>query len=434
MKSLFKDIIVSIISWEAKLVLKKYRPRVIAVTGSVGKTSAKDAIYSVISKKYHARKSQKSFNSEVGVPLTVLGLPNAWSSPLRWVGNILKGLLLIAWRHDYPQWLVLEVGADKPGDIKQVAQWLSTDIVVMTHIGTVPVHVEFFESIEHLIDEKRSLAGSLKKDGLLLVDADDPASLNTRDRLLDGQKCITYARDNASDVNAGTTRTLYEDGLPIGTAFDLFHGDKKMLIAVGDVLGGHVVYPALAAYAIGNHLGVSDKDIVEALGEHESPRGRMRLIQGIRGSAIIDDTYNASPAALHEALATLERVKTRGKKIAILGDMLELGDYSLEEHKKAGARAATSADFLVTVGMRARAMADGALNAGMDEACIFQYETSKEAGKFVESLLAEGRGDIVLAKGSQSMRMERAVLELMAHPENAEHLLVRQDPEWLAKK
>src|SRR3989344_3574561 len=115
MKTTFKKIIAYILKTESRLVLWKYKPKVIAITGSVGKTGTKDAVYSVLSALSYVRKSEKSFNSEIGLPLTVLGVPNGWSNPLVWTANILRGLWLFLWPHKYPKWLVLEVGVGKPG-------------------------------------------------------------------------------------------------------------------------------------------------------------------------------------------------------------------------------------------------------------------------------------------------------------------------------
>ena len=149
MKNIFKKIIVTILTWEAKMVLRRYKPKIIAITGSVGKTSTKDAIFTVLSKFKIVRKSEKSFNSEIGLPLTIIGCPNGWSNPWTWIENIFIGLTLILWKHSYPEYLVLEVGVGKPGDIKKnVAPWLAPDIVVITRFPDKPVHVEFFHNVE----------------------------------------------------------------------------------------------------------------------------------------------------------------------------------------------------------------------------------------------------------------------------------------------
>ena len=155
------------------MVVAKYKPRIVAVTGSVGKTSTKDAIYAVLASRYHVRRSDKSFNSEIGLPLTILGVPNGWSNPLRWLGNLIDGVSLIFFRASYPEWLVLEVGADRPNDIRSVAQWLPVEVAVVTRLPEVPVHVEFFDSPEEVVEEKASLISALRPGGTLVLFDDD---------------------------------------------------------------------------------------------------------------------------------------------------------------------------------------------------------------------------------------------------------------------
>jgi UDP-N-acetylmuramoyl-tripeptide--D-alanyl-D-alanine ligase len=171
MKNFFKKIVTFIIEAQARAILKKYRPTIIAVTGSVGKTSTKDAIYTVLERTGFVRKSDKSFNSEIGVPLTILGVPNGWSNPFIWLQNITHGLELIFLKSDYPKTLIIEVGADHPGDIKRVASWLRPDIAVITTVSKIPVHVEFFPSRKALLDEKLALARAVKSEGTLILPA-----------------------------------------------------------------------------------------------------------------------------------------------------------------------------------------------------------------------------------------------------------------------
>ena len=175
MKNTFKKIVSKILIFESRLVLRKYKPKIIAITGSVGKTSTKDTVYAVLSTFAKVRKSDKSYNSEIGLPLTILGVPNGWNDPVRWILNILKGAWLIIWTHKYPEWLVLEVGVGKPGDMKKTASWLRTDAVIITTMGTTPVHIEFFNSFKHLVEEKSGLIKTLRPDGLLVLNKDDEA-------------------------------------------------------------------------------------------------------------------------------------------------------------------------------------------------------------------------------------------------------------------
>ena len=173
MKTLFKNIVVSILTFEAKVLLRRKKPMIIAITGSVGKTSTKDAIYTAIKEHVHARKSQKSFNSDIGVALSVLGLDNAWNNPILWLKNILDGAFSAFFAREYPQVLVLEMGVDRPGDMEKLTQWVKPDVVVLTRLPEVPVHVEYFDSPQEVIAEKMQLVHALKEDGVFIYNADD---------------------------------------------------------------------------------------------------------------------------------------------------------------------------------------------------------------------------------------------------------------------
>jgi UDP-N-acetylmuramoyl-tripeptide--D-alanyl-D-alanine ligase len=425
-KNIFKKIIVFIITAEARLILKKYKPKIIAITGSVGKTSTKDAVYEVLATSFIARKSEKSFNSEIGIPLTVLGMSNAWGNPFLWIRNILSGIMLVLLRSHYPQWLVLEVGLDKPGDIAAAAKWLSPDIVIITKFSDVPVHVEFFPSPKALIEEKSLLVDVLKQEGALVLNHDDDKVFALKQR--SKSKVFTFGFSGDATVSASHDEIEYDrDGKPVGTMFKVNFDGNVLPAHLTGILGRQYVYAALAAFCVGAFLKINMITMVEALSVFKTPPGRSRLIEGIKGTYIIDDTYNSSPVAVEAALLTLSQFKTKGKKIAVLGDMLELGKYTIQEHKRIGGLTGTMCDVLICVGVRARYIAEGA-QGGLSEKNIYQFDGTKEAGEFLESILREG--DIVLIKGSQSMRMERIVEEIMAHPELKEKLLVRQEREW----
>lgn len=425
MKTIFKKIIVGILNAEAKLVLKKYKPFIIAVTGSVGKTSTKDAIYSILaSTSLHVRKSEKSFNSEIGVPLTILGAKNAWNNPSLWIQNIFKGLSIIFGKNKYPDCLVLEIGADHPGDIRKISEWLKPDIAVITKISNIPVHVEFFPSPEALMKEKFYLAKALKKDGVLIL---SEGETKVKEMAKDmKQKCLTFGLEPTATVSASHDFPIYDerDGVrrPVGMSFKMNYGGNSLPINIKGAIGIQHIYPLIAAATVGIAKKILLTDIVRALDNHIPPRGRMNLVEGINESVIIDDTYNSSPDALREALLAMQKIESSGKKIAVLGDMLELGKYSAEEHRKAGALAKETVSVLVTVGQRAKMMGEDAVQLG----------DSSSAGEYIKSIIE--KGDIVLIKGSQSMRMERTVKAIMKKPEEAEEILVRHDPEWLAKK
>ena len=161
------------------------------------------------------------------------------------------------------------------------------------------------------------------------------------------------------------------------------------------------------------------------------PPGRMRVIPGLKSTTIIDDTYNSSPIAVASALETLREIKGTKRKIAVLGDMLELGKYSSDEHEKVGALAAQSADILITLGIRSRKTAEAALAHGMNDKVVYQYDDIGRAGRELQNLLK--LGDVVLIKASQGLRAERIIEEIMAEPEHASELLVRQSAAWYKK-
>ncbi len=432
MRTLFKKCIVAVITWEARLVLRKYKPKIIAITGSVGKTSTKDAIYAALRKSEHVRKSEKSFNSEVGIPLTILGAPNGWSNPFRWLVTIVDGLSLVLFTTRYPEWLVLEVGADRPGDIRSLSGWLRVQVAVITRLPELPVHVEFFDSPEAVIEEKASLINALVRGGTLILFGDDPRTRALERRLPEtGGTLITFGFDEDNDVRGVEVQALRDEegGWPVGMAATITAGESRAHLTVRGALGAHAFLPALGAAAVAGALGKDIHDVAAALAGYEPPAGRMRLLQGIKDTLVIDDTYNASPAATSAALEALALAhRPRGREVAALGDMLELGRTSVQEHKKLGALCAKTCKLLITVGFRARDIAQGALDAGMDESKIFQYEDSAVAGRELQNMLKAG--DVVLCKGSQSIRMERVVEELMAEPNRAAELLVRQDAEW----
>ncbi len=435
MKNLFKKIIVTILQAEAKLVLKKYKPHIVAVTGSVGKTSTKDAIYSVLAQVEHVRKSDKSFNSEIGLPLTILGSPNAWSNPLQWLQNIFDGVLLILFPSDYPRWLVLEVGADKPGDISSLASWLCVDVAVITRLPDVPVHVEFFASPEDVSREKASLINALKKGGTVVAYADDQRVDMLREKAKTrNAKIITFGLSRAADVRAEDCAPMLEKDIetdstmPIGMQAKLVIDDSSAEVSVVGILGSHVLLSVIAAAAVGRALSIATPDIVKGIAAYEPPKGRMRILRGIKNTFLIDDTYNSSPAASEAALNALTLLNPAGRKIAVLGDMLELGKHSFDEHKKIGALAAKRVDLLVTVGFRARHIAEGALNNGLPDSAIFQFEDSDKAGDELQAMIEPG--DCILVKGSQSIRTEKVVAQLMSEPEKAKDLLVRQESDW----
>lgn len=414
--------------WEAKAALRRHAPKIIAITGNVGKTSTKDAIYAVVAQCYKARKSEKSFNSEIGLPLTILGLNTAWGSFSGWLRNIKDGFVAAFISKNYPEWLVLEVGADHPGDIEKVCEWLHPDIVVLTRMSEVPVHVEYFKNAEEVLKEKMFLACALKKGGTLIVNADDPHFTGAV-KSLDCRK-VFYGTTPGVDVEITESEISYDKSplsLPVGQYAIMRMGEIEAKVEIGGVLGNHIMYPIAAACSVATVLEIQSK-IPLAFKDFDSPKGRMRILKGVSNSVIIDDTYNSSPLACAAGLKTLASISVKGKKIAALADMKELGANSEQAHREIGRLAGEKLHRLVTVGEIAKYIAQGALDAGMPANKIESYANSEEAGKALKDIVRAG--DVVYVKGSQSMRMERVSAALLDPSINPRDVLVRQEEEW----
>jgi UDP-N-acetylmuramoyl-tripeptide--D-alanyl-D-alanine ligase len=426
MKVTLKKVVVTILTWEAKVLLRRHKPTIVGVTGNVGKTTTKDAIYAAIKNSVSARKSEKSFNSEIGVPITVLGLKNGWNNPFLWTKNVIDGFFIAFFSKEYPAVLILEMGIDRPGDMERLTKWIRPDVVVLTRLPSVPVHVEYFNTPEAVITEKMKLVSALSPEGTLIYNHDDEIIRSQLESVL--QRVLGFSRYVPSDFTGGSDRIVYRDDLPIGTAFSIIHDEQENHIVLEGTLGIQHVYACTAAVAVADVLGVPLEVSSKALESLETPPGRMRLISGIKATMIIDDTYNSSPTAVELSLMTLSEIKYAGRKIAILGDMLELGRFSSNEHERIGTLVPMAANMLITVGVRARKIAEAALASGMIEENILQYEDSERAGRELQNLLESG--DVVLVKASQGIRAEKIVEEIMAYPEKASEFLVRQDVEW----
>jgi UDP-N-acetylmuramoyl-tripeptide--D-alanyl-D-alanine ligase len=429
-RSIFKKIIVKIITWQSKLVLLKYKPKIIAITGSVGKTSTKDAIFMIISNFVSVRKSEKSFNSEIGLPLTILGLPNGWNSFFLWFENIIKGFVLIFFKKDYPKYLILEVGVGKPGDIKKnVIPWLSPDIVVITRFPDSPVHVEFFGSADKVIEEKSALAFALKKNGLLILNRDDEKVYNLRGKI--DRRTISYGQEEDSTYRAShpSYHFIEENGLniPNGISFKLIYSGNTYPVIVPNIFGTHYMSSILAALACAGEIGCDLLQSIKHISNFKTPPGRLNLIRGINNSLIIDDSYNSSPVAMSAAMDVISEIEAK-RKILIAGDMLELGRYTVEEHKKVGEKAKDIFDIIITVGPRAKVIAETALLNKVNKKNIYILDNHEQVSLLLKDFIKEG--DVILVKGSQSVRLEKVTESIMLNPENKKDLLCRQEKEW----
>ncbi|MES2668618.1 MAG: UDP-N-acetylmuramoyl-tripeptide--D-alanyl-D-alanine ligase [Patescibacteria group bacterium] len=427
MKSFLKSAVAMLLAVLASAVIRKYRPLIVMVTGSVGKTSTKDATAAVLASRYHLRASEKSYNSEFGVPLTIIGSKNPWNNPVAWLRVFKEAFALVLLPNHFPKLLVLEVGADRPGDLARILQICDPDAVIVTRLPEVPVHVEAYASPQAVRDEEFAPAYALTPGEALVICADDPYAVSMAGRLT--AKITTFGFAEGADVHlAGYS--FFDEGTVCGMEATLMVRGESRTLRVTDALGKSQLYAPAAGIAAALALEIPLDEALKAADSYVPPAGRGRLLRGKNGSLLIDDTYNASPSAVEEALLGLKLLISAHRRIAVLGDMLELGRYSAEEHERIGRLAYEHADVLVTVGSRARAARSAALQAGMSEDLAFSFDTSLEAADMLESFVEAG--DAVLVKGSQGIRTERIMERLIADRADLSKL-VRQEREWKSR-
>ena len=265
---------------------------------------------------------------------------------------------------------------------------------------------------------------ALKETGVFIWNADDHDALTLLSKT-EARK-VSVGIHKEADVQAFNIKP-YGESIE-GTATEIIIDKKRYDLKLSGVLGRSPVYACLPALAVAKELDIKIEDAIEALAHAPHPAGRMRVLRGMNDTTIIDDTYNASPKATEHGLKTLEELDIKGRKIAVLGDMLELGEYGREEHYKIGMLAGKIAHKLLTVGIRSRVTAEGALDAKMKDEHILQCDTSIDAGRELVKLLKAG--DVIYLKGSQGIRMERAVKMILASSHDPVHVLVRQEKHW----
>jgi len=392
----------------AVLTLKKYQPGIIGITGSAGKTSIKEAIYTVLKQERSVRRNIGNFNNELGLPLTVLGNYSQVKGIFFWPKIIIKSLgRLIFSDKNYPEVLILEMAADRPGDIRYLTEIAKPHIGVITAIGEIPVHVEFYTSPEAVAREKAHLIEVLPTNGFAILNYDDEVVYNLRSRTR--AHIITYGFNEGADLGLNNLEYRIEAGRPAGISFKVQYGGSLVPVRLNNVFGKPQAYAAAAAMAVGLAFGINLIKISEALLDYEGPDGRMKLINGVKDTLILDDSYNASPLSMRAALETLRSLPAK-RKIAVLGDMLEIGKYSTEAHQAVGELAAKIVDYLFCIGPRAKFIAESARQNSFDRKKIQVFSSSEAAKKMIEREIKAG--DLILVKGSRAIKLEKIIEEI----------------------
>lgn len=396
----------------SRLALRRHKPTIIAVTGSVGKTSTRRAIMTVLRAQYYlgVRSTVGNRNAEISVPLAILGLTPGGQSTIIWSMRIVKGLLVALFDTRYPKVLVLEMSADKPGNISELAKLAPPKITVVTEIGEIPRHVEHYAGPKNFAREQARLVEALPVDGWAVLNGEDPSVLAMRDRT--GAHVRTYGFAERGELDVGTIafefRSRHENGeeIPDGVSFKIEYRGKVVPVRLSGTYGRGIVRAALAGAAVGLAMDMNLVEISEALAGFEGPPGRLRLLAGLKRTTVIDDSYDASPPSLKLALHALAQAPAT-RRVVVLGDMSGLGRYSDAAHQEAGERAAEVADVVVTVGTRMRLAAEEAEMHGVAPEYVRSFSTAAEASDFVKETIAPG--DVILVTGARELEMEYVV-------------------------
>ena len=428
MESIIVRIIRPIVSFLARLTIARYAPRIVGVTGSVGKTSTKRTIHAVLSKSHRVRMGKGNLNNEIGLSLAVLG---DWSdeelklvsrdqpvgtAKIRKLFFWVKVIFVSAWRivvrsKEYPEILVLEYGADRPGDILRLMRIARPTVGVVTAVGDVPVHVEFYASSDDVAQEKARLIERLMPGNFAVLNHDDDRVDSMRDHTRG--TVMTYGFDEGADLRVARLENRLIDEVPVGISFKFEYEGSSVPVRIDGVFGKAPAYAAAAAACVGLIFNMNLVTISEALADYVPAPSRMELLPGVKQTLVIDDAYNASPLSMRAALDTLKGLPAP-RKIAVLGDMLEIGKYTIEAHESVGREVAGIVDVLMAVGERAKFIAEAAHTAGMNKSHIYSFDTAEEAITPLMRIMK--RRDLVLVKGSHAMGLDVVVNAIKAEP------------------
>lgn len=412
----------------ARWVLRSRQPVVVGITGSVGKSSAKEATALVLSQQFKVFSSPGNYNNEFGLPLAVIGVTSPGRSPLAWMKVIVRAFAIALRLREYPEVLVLEMGIDHPGDMDYLLSIVRPDVGVLTHVSES--HLAQFSSLDQIAKEKGKLLAALTESGTAIVNADNERVLRESDRIK--AKVLSYGLAPNASLSADNIRILQEAGRIEGLSFKLNSGGKSIPVRLPGIIGRHHISAVLAASAVGIALKLNLVEIAAALVEFETLPGRMKLLDGDANIRIIDDTYNASRASTEAALATLREL-IAPRKVVILGDMLEIGSTSDEVHRSLrDAVISSGATAFVGVGQHMRFLTDALRGTNFPEKSIFHFPDPVTALERLHTVIRPD--DLVLVKGSQGLRMELIVEALIgqARIEEKRALLCRQSEAWRA--
>lgn len=415
----------SLLEKTAKALIKRYKPIVICVTGSVGKTSVKNAIASTLNESFVIRKTPKNINNDFGIAISVIGrfeFKEGFPALLKILVYGLKQLYII---NRFPEILVIEVGAGKIGEIERVSKWLKPDILVITNLPDKPSHLGIFGSKEKIIREKKFLADVMNPNGLMFIDDSEKNMDNFTNNFLG--RVMKY--DSRKFVDKSDYKIIYKKNsgytMPVGISFRLDVYGEDNTFQFKDFIGKQNIKAILISKLIAEELDCKKNNILKGLSKYAPEPGRLKILKGkLGGVTIIDDSFNAAPIAVENSLHSLISIKTDvgQRKVAVLGDMLNLGNESDEIHRNTAISDIAKVDILITVGDKSRVWQ----NFNNDKLRLNKhFKNSTNAAKYLESIWE--KGDVILFKGGYLIRLEKATKFLSnCSGEN----LVRQEGYW----
>lgn len=409
-------------------VLRRYHPDVIGVTGSYGKTSTKEAIAAVLSSAYVVRQSAGSFNNEFGLPFTVMDVsPELASGFRRWLQAIINGIKLLLTDQPYPTALVLEMGADRPGDIKALTALTHISVGVLTGVGAT--HLQRFGTVDAVLAEKSLLMTAVNARGWAVLNGDDPRVRTLAE--VAPARIISYGFDGGCAVRAVEAAPSRDESTnEWGMLIKIDFNRQQFSVFLPGVAGRHSAYAALAGVAVGVAYHLDVVEMVEGLRRYVPPAGRMRVQSGAFNTTLIDDSYNSSPDAAAAAIQALREFPAEHRRWAVLGDMAELGAATESAHRAIGKVIVDQQiDELVVVGDHSRATLAEAVANGFPAGRAHYCKDSEAAATWLREHVQPG--DVLLVKGSQASRLEKVTKALLADQSKAGELLVRQYGGWL---
>ena len=359
----------------SEYLLNKANIPVVAVTGSTGKTTTKEMIYSVLSQKYSVLKNEGNFNNHIGLPLTLLNIKE---------------------EHEM---IVLEMGMSNRGEIDLLSKITNPEVGVITNIGIC--HIENLGSKEEIFNAKMELSSYMDDSCTLILNGDDE-HLSTVKRINTKYKKVLTGLNNNNDIHVTEINNLGHEGIKFKVVYDSITHDFKL-----NVPGIHNVNNALLAIAVGIHYNIPIEKIKAGLSSFHGNKMRLNIIDTDEGIKIINDCYNANPDSMRAALNVLENIDAK-RRIAILGDMLELGDYSESSHKEVGKMVfEKNIDLLITVGHSAENIIKGAIESGFSKEKAYALVDNTTANNLLNVI--KKSGDVLLVKASRGMKMEEIV-------------------------